>query len=37
LSEAIERGIDAFAEAYETKEPAERMAAFLQKGNSRGT
>jgi enoyl-CoA hydratase/carnithine racemase len=37
LSEAIERGIDAFAEAYETEEPAERMAVFLQKGNSRGT
>ena len=29
LSEAIERGIDAFAEAYETREPAERMADFL--------
>ena len=31
LSEAIERGIDAFAEAYETQEPAERMAAFLRR------
>jgi enoyl-CoA hydratase len=29
LSEAIERGIDAFAAAYETREPAERMAEFL--------
>jgi len=37
LSEAIERGINAFAEAYQTSEPAERMAAFLQKGKSRRT
>jgi enoyl-CoA hydratase len=29
LSEAVERGIDAFAEAYETREPAEQMSAFL--------
>lgn len=29
LSEAIRRGIDAFAEAYRTAEPTERMAAFL--------
>jgi enoyl-CoA hydratase len=31
LSEAIERGIDAFAAAYETPEPAECMAKFLQR------
>lgn len=31
LGEAIERGIDAFAEAYTTPEPAKRMAEFLQK------
>jgi enoyl-CoA hydratase/carnithine racemase len=29
LGAAIERGIDAFAEAYATTEPAERMAGFL--------
>jgi enoyl-CoA hydratase len=35
LSEAVERGIDAFAEAYATTEPAERMAEFLAKRVSR--
>jgi enoyl-CoA hydratase/carnithine racemase len=35
LSEAIERGIDAFAEAYATSEPADRMAAFLRKRANR--
>jgi len=29
LTQAIERGIDAFSEAYTTPEPPERMAAFL--------
>jgi enoyl-CoA hydratase/carnithine racemase len=31
LNDAIARGIDAFAEAYATREPRERMAAFLAK------
>jgi enoyl-CoA hydratase/carnithine racemase len=31
LAEAIERGIEAFAGAYETREPAERMGAFLRR------
>jgi enoyl-CoA hydratase/carnithine racemase len=35
LSQAIDRGIDAFAEAYGTPEPADRMAAFLRKRPNR--
>jgi enoyl-CoA hydratase len=29
-AEAIERGIDCFAQAWDTDEPTQRMAAFLQ-------
>jgi len=35
LSQAIERGIDAFGDAYATREPAERMTEFLRKRKSR--
>jgi enoyl-CoA hydratase len=35
LSEAINRGIDAFAQAYTTPEPGKRMAKFLGKRNTR--
>jgi len=35
LGDAIERGIHAFADAYATSEPADRMSAFLRKGASR--
>jgi enoyl-CoA hydratase/carnithine racemase len=33
LSDAIARGIDAFAEAYTTREPRERMSAFLDRAS----
>jgi hypothetical protein len=29
LNDAIDRGIDAFADAYRTGEPGQRMAAFI--------
>jgi len=36
LGDAIDRGIDAFAQAYATPEPGQRMAAFLGQRKSKG-